>query len=209
MKKVCILARVSTQFQDYERQVTELTTHAKSCNWEVVKVFTNKISGATKNESRPEIQELISYVKTNKVDKVMCLEISRLGRNTLEALKVIELLNEQKIPLYVKNYSLETLDENGNVNPMAQLLITLLLEIGSMERSTTRQRMASGYRNHINKYGSRSVGRKVGYKKSDEEIRTQYVEEIKLLRKNISLRNITKITGTSVNTLRKVKSVAL
>lgn len=205
--KVCILARVSTQSQDYDRQVNELTNHAKTCNWKVVKVFTNKISGATKNEDRTEIQELIRYVQTNKVDKVMCLEISRLGRNTLEALKVIEMLNEQKIPLFVKNYSLETLDDNGKINPMAQLLITLLLEIGCMERTTIRQRMASGYQNHLANGGR--VGRKAGYKKSDEEIRTQYVEETKLLRKGYSLRNISKITGTSVNTLRKVKSVAL
>ena len=207
MKNVCILARVSTLQQDYERQISELTTFANDNNMNVVKVFANKVSGATRNEDRTEIQELITYVQTNKVDKVLCLEISRLGRNTLEALKVIELLNQNKIPLYVKNYSLETLDEHGNVNPMAQLLITLLLEIGNMERTTIRQRMASGYRNHINNGGS--VGRKVGYKKSDEEIKTQYIEEIKLLRKGYSLRNITKITGTSINTLRKVKSIAV
>ncbi|WP_319482899.1 recombinase family protein [uncultured Draconibacterium sp.] len=207
MKNVCILARVSTLQQDYERQISELTQFADANNMNVVKIFANKISGATKNEDRTEIQELISYVKTNKVDKVLCLEISRLGRNTLEALKVIELLNQHKIPLYVKNYSLETIDEHGKVNPMAQLLITLLLEIGNMERTTIRQRMESGYKNHIANGGS--VGRKIGYKKSDEEIKSQYTEEIKLLRKGYSLRNITKITGTSVNTLRKVKSIAV
>ena len=207
MEKVCILARVSTQIQDYDRQVNELTTFANSHQMEVVKVFANKISGITKNEDRTEIQGLISFVKTNKVDKVLCLEISRLGRNTLEALKVIEMLNQHKICLFVKNYNLETLDSNGKINPMAQLLITLLLEIGNMERLTTRQRMESGYKNHIANGGR--VGRKVGYKKSDEEIKKQYVEETKLLRKGYSLRNISKITGTSVNTLRKVKLVAL
>lgn len=203
MKKVCILARVSTMSQDFERQINELTSYAKSNGMEVVKIFANKISGATKNEDRTEIQELISYVKTNKVDKVLCLEISRLGRNTLEALKVIELLNEQKIPLFVKNYSLETLDQDGNINPMAQLLITLLLEISSMERLTTRQRMESGYKNHIANGGS--VGRKVGFRKTSNDMKLQYVEEIKLLRKGYSLRNVQKITNTSVNTLRKLK----
>ncbi len=203
MKNVCILARVSTLQQDYERQISELTQFANDNNMNVVKVFANKVSGATRNEDRTEIQELITYVQTKKVDKVLCLEISRLGRNTLEALKVIELLNQNKIPLYVKNYSLETLDEHGNINPMAQLLITLLLEIGNMERTTIRQRMASGYKNHIANGGR--VGRKIGYQKSDEEMKNQYLEEIKLLRKCISLRNVQKITGTSVNTLRKLK----
>lgn len=48
MLKVCILARVSTQIQDYERQVNELTAYASSHQMEVVKVFANKVSGAKK-----------------------------------------------------------------------------------------------------------------------------------------------------------------
>ena len=47
MEKVAILARVSTQGQDYERQVVELTDYCQRMNWEVVKVFANKVSGAT------------------------------------------------------------------------------------------------------------------------------------------------------------------
>lgn len=42
MEQVAILARVSTQGQDYERQVVELTDYCQRMNWEVVKVFANK-----------------------------------------------------------------------------------------------------------------------------------------------------------------------
>lgn len=202
MQKVCILARVSTQIQDYDRQINELTDYAQLHQMEVVKVFANKVSGAKKNEDRPEIQKLISFVKTEKVDRVLCLEISRLGRNTLEALKVIELLNQHKICLFVKNYNIETLDSQGNINPMAQFLLTILLEVSRMERTTIKQRMESGYINHRANGGR--VGRKEGYRKSTNDMKTQYVEEIKLLRKGYSLRNIQKITNTSVNTLRKL-----
>lgn len=202
MKKAVILARVSTQQQEYERQISELTEFANKMNIQIAKVFSNKISGAKKNEDRPEIQELIAYVKSNQIDKVLVLEISRLGRNTLEALKVIELLNEEKICLYVKNYNIETIDNDGKVNPMAQFLVTILLEVARMERTTIKQRMESGYTNYRNSGGK--VGRKEGYKKSSEQMKAEYVEELKLLRKGISLRNISKITGTSVNTLRKI-----
>lgn len=200
--KVCILARVSTQVQDYDRQINELTVYSKAHQMEVVKVFANKISGNTKNEDRPEIVELIDFVKTEKIDKVLVLEISRLGRNTLEALKVIELLNSHKICLFVKNYNIETLDKEGKINPMAQLLLTMLLEISSMERTTTRQRMESGY-NNFRALGGK-IGRKEGYRKSTNDMKVEYVEEIKLLRKGYSLRNIQKITNTSINTLRKL-----
>lgn len=202
MAKAVILARVSTQKQEYERQINELTSYAKSQNLEILKVFANKISGAKKNEERIEIIELIEFVKLEQIDKVLVLEISRLGRNTLEALKVIELLNENKICLYVKNYGIETIDEKGNINPMAQFLITILLEVSRMERTTIKQRMESGYSNYRAKGGV--VGRKAGYRKADEQMKNQYVEEIKLLRKGYSLRNIQKITGTSINTLRKL-----
>ena len=131
MEKVVILARVSTDKQDYERQVNELTDYCRKMDWEVEKVFTNKVSGAKKNEEREEIQELISYVNSNQIRRVVCLEISRMGRNTLEALKVIQILNEHKVSLYVKNYNLETLDSEGRVNPVASLICTILLEVAS------------------------------------------------------------------------------
>jgi hypothetical protein len=64
--------------------------------------------------------------------------------------------------------------------------------------------MESGY-NHYRSQGG-AVGRKAGYRKSAEQMREQYKEEIKLLRKGYSLRNISAITSTSVNTLRKLKA---
>lgn len=48
------------------------------------------------------------------------------------------------------------------------------------------------------------VGRKTGYRKTVSEMKEQYKEEIKLLKRNYSLRNVSKLTGTSVNTLRKL-----
>jgi len=205
--KGVLLCRVSTVSQDYERQITELSTYAASQRIEIVKIFANKVSGAKKNEDRPEIIDMIQYIKENHIDKVLVLEISRLGRNTLEALKVIELLNENKICLFVKNYGIETLDEKGNINPMAQFLCTILLEVARMERTTIKQRMESGYQNFRNKGGK--VGRKEGYRKTDEKLKQEYVEEMKLLKKGISLRNVSKITGKSVNTLRKVSSICM
>ena len=144
MEKVVILARVSTDKQEYQRQINELTDHCNRVGWGVEAVFSNKVSGAKSIEERKEIMEMIEYVKANQIDKVICLEISRLGRNTLEALKVIETLNEHKVSLYVKNYNLETLTPDGKVNPVASLICTILLEIASMERLTIKERMASG-----------------------------------------------------------------
>lgn len=89
MEKVVILARVSTEGQEYQRQINELTEYCQKMNWSVEKVFANKVSGAVRNEERTEICDLIEFVTHNKIRRVVCLEISRIGRNTLEALKII------------------------------------------------------------------------------------------------------------------------
>ncbi|MCI1786074.1 MAG: recombinase family protein [Bacteroidales bacterium] len=206
MDKVIILARVSTQAQDYQRQVNELKEFCDRVGWEVSRVFANKVSGAKTLEERSEMVEMVEYIKSNDVKRVVCLEISRLGRNTLEALKVINYLNEHGVSLYVKNYNLETLVD-GKVNPVASLICTILLEIASMERQTIKERMSSGRNQYITKCKEQGIkmGRHSSYRKSEEAYKEQYTKEISLLRKGISLRNVSQLTGTSVNTLRKLK----
>ena len=206
--KVVILARVSTNKQDYDRQIVELTDYCNRVGWEVAKVFANKVSGAKTVEERAEIVDMIEYIKANAIQRVVVLEISRLGRNTLEALKVIQTLNENGVSLYIKNYNLETLNPDGKPNPVASLITTILLEIASMERLTIQERMASGRDKYIAKCRKEGVkmGRPSSYRKSDDEYKEQYSKEISLLRKGISLRNIYAITGTSVGTLRKLQA---
>ena len=207
MKRVVIYARVSTVIQDYDRQVDELKDYAKRMNYEVVKVFCEKISGAKKVAERNALSELLNYVRNNKVDKVLIYECSRLSRRIVDFLQVIEELNEQKVSLYIHQNGLETLLEDGSVNPIASLVLGIIAQFNSMERSLIRSRMKSGY-NHFRDNGGK-VGRKTGYRKSQEEMREEYAEEIRLLKKGISLRNISKITHTSVNTLRKIRDLTI
>ena len=169
MERVVILARVSTDKQEYEQQINELSDYCRKMNWSVEKIFANKISGAVRNDEREEIAELINYVKTNDIRRVVCLEISRVGRNTLEALKVIQILNENKVSLFVKNYNLKTLDVDGNVNPITSLICTILLEIASMERLTIKERMASGRKQYIERCRRDGIkmGRPSTYRKTD------------------------------------------
>lgn len=208
MEKVVILARVSTNRQEYQRQVNELTEYCNHIGWSVEASFCNKVSGAKSIEERAEIQDLIAYVKTHEISRVVCLEISRLGRNTFEALRVIQSLNENGVSLFVKNYGIETLTE-GKVNPVASLICTILLEVASMERLTIKERMASGRDQYIARCKEQGIkmGRPASYRKTSETYKNQYAKEAALLRKGISLRNVSALTGTSVNTLRKVKEI--
>ncbi len=205
--KVVIYARVSTVIQDYDRQIDELKDYAKRMNYQVVKVFSEKVSGTKKVAERNALSELLDYVRTNKVDKVLIYECSRLSRRIVDFLQVIEELNELKVSLYIHQNGLETLLQDGSVNPIASLVLGIIAQFNSMERSLIRSRMESGY-NHYRTTGGK-VGRKTGYRKSQDDMREEYAEELRLLKKGISLRNVSKITHTSVNTLRKVRGLTI
>ena len=171
MDKVVIFARVSTDKQEYQRQLVELREYCSKAGWDVVREFANKVSG--------------------------------------EALKVIQTLNENGVSLFVKNYGLETLMPDGTVNPVASLICTILLEVASMERLTIRERMTSGRAQYIKRCREQGIkmGRPSTYRKSEAAYKEQYAKELSLLKKGISFRNVSSLTGTSVNTLRKLKSM--
>ena len=204
MTKVVIYARVSTKTQDYDRQLDELRKYAEQMGYQIVREFSEKISGAKKVEERAALTELLAFTETNKVDKVLIYECSRLSRRAIDFLTVIETLTARKISVYIHQDGLETLLPNGTPNPIAQLVMGILAQFNSMERGLIRSRMESGY-NHFRAQGGK-VGRKVGYRKTEEQMREQYQKEISLLKKGLSLRNIQAITSTSTNTLRKLKN---
>lgn len=201
--KAIIYARVSTAGQDYDRQLVELKQYAARMGYDVVKTFSEKISGAKKVEERQVMTELLNYIEVNKVDKVLIYECSRLSRRAVDFLSIIEIFNEKKISLYIHQNGLETLLPNGEINPIATLVLGILAQFNGMERSLIRSRMESGYNNFRNNGGV--VGRKTGYRKTSEQMKEEYAEEIRLLKKGYSLRNISKITKTSVNTIRRIQ----
>jgi DNA invertase Pin-like site-specific DNA recombinase len=203
--KVIIYSRVSTSIQDYKRQTEELLEYSKNMKYEVLNIFEEKISGAKINEERPELVKMIDYIKTNKINKVLCWEISRLGRNTIEVLKTIELLNENCISLYIKNHNIETLNEKNEINPMSQFLIQILNSVSSLEKEQIRLRIKSGYDN-FRKNGGK-VGRKDGFKKDPQTLLTEHKDIVKLLRQGYSVRKIMKLTDKSSGTVQKIKKL--
>jgi DNA invertase Pin-like site-specific DNA recombinase len=196
---------VSTSIQDNQRQIDELTEYSQKMNFNVVKVFEEKISGGKKNEERPILLEMIQFVKENQIDKVLCWELSRLGRNTIEVLMTIELLNDNCISLFIKNYNIETLNEKCEINPLSQFMIQILTSVSQMERTQIRQRIKSGY-DSFRKNGGK-VGRKNGFTKDKETLLNQHKDVVKYLRQGQSVRNTMKLTGKSSGTVQKIKGI--
>ena len=203
--KVVIYSRVSTITQDYKRQTEELKDYAHKMGFQVVNTFEEKISGGKNNEDRPKLMAMINFIKENKIDKVLCWELSRIGRNTIEVLKTIKLLNDNCISLFIKNYNIETLNDKCEINPLSQFMIQILTSVSEMEKTTIRQRVKSGY-DSFRKAGGK-VGRKEGFRKDNDALLTEHKDVVKLLKQGFSVRKVMKLTDKSSGTIQKVKKI--
>ena len=201
-----IYARVSSvnDRQDTTRQIEDLKRFANSQGIEVVNIFQEHISGAKRNEERQVLTECIQYCIANSVGYLLLSELSRLGRSTLQVLKSLDLLHGAKVSVYIHNIGLYTLQANGDINPIASIIVTILAEMANIERSGIVYRLNSGRANYIAKGGK--LGRKVGSVKTEERMKEEYKEVIALLRKGYSIRNIAKLQNVGISTVQRVKN---
>jgi DNA invertase Pin-like site-specific DNA recombinase len=204
---VVLFSRISTAKQDYVRQTEELKLYASSMRYTIVAVYEEIISGSKNNSERVVFTEMMNFIVQNQVKKVLVWELSRIGRNASQVLLTLDILNQNKISLYIKNYNIETLDQDGNINPMSQFMLQILNTVNEMEKNSIVARLRSGYNRHVFDL-QRPVGRKKGYRKPDQLILDENADVIKLLRKGYSVRVIMKLTGKSSGLIQKVKKLA-
>ena len=205
-KRAVIYARVSSENdrQDTSRQITDLQKFSEAQDMKIVKIYEEHISGAKKNEERQVLTECLDYCTGNKVDYLLLSELSRLGRSTLQVLKSLERLHEAKVSVYIQNLCIYSLQPNGEVNPIASILITVLAEMGNIERANIQYRLNSGRAQYVRNGGK--LGRKTGTIKSEDKKREEYKEVISLLKRGYSIRNTAKLTGSSISTVQRIKN---
>lgn len=205
MKRAVIYARVSSvnDRQNTHRQVEDLTRFANKNEYDLVGIYQEHVSGATKNENRMVLMECLDYCVSHKVDFLLLSELSRLGRSTLQVLKSLEILHEAGVSVYIQNLGIYTLQSDGLVNPIASIMVTVLAEMANIERSNIAYRLNSGRANYIANGGK--LGRKAGSIKSVDKKKEEYKEVISLLKRGYSVRNVAKLSGVSASTVQRVK----
>ncbi|MCS2997236.1 MULTISPECIES: recombinase family protein [Bacteroides] len=205
MKTAVIYARVSStnDRQCTQRQIEDLTRFANINEYTIVNVYEEHISGATRNENRMVLMECLNFCVENKVDCLLLSELSRLGRSTLQVLKSLEMLHEANVSVYIQNLGLYTLQPNGEVNPIASIMVTVLAEMANIERSNIVYRLNSGRESYIANGGK--LGRKEGSIKTMSQKKEEYKEAIALLKRGYSIRNVAKLANVSVSTIQRLK----
>lgn len=205
-KDLVIYARISstTDRQNTERQISDLSLYAKNNNFQIVKTYEERISGARKNDDRIVLMECVNYCINNKIDTLACSELSRIGRSQIDILQIINLLNENKVNLYIQNLGFNTLNPDKSINACASILISVMGQMAAIERSNIQYRLNSGRDNYIKNGGV--LGRPKSSTKSINKKKVEYAEAISLLKKGYSVRNVAKITGRGVATIQRIKT---
>ena len=122
-------ARVSTSAQDPTRQIEALSE--AGCE----RIFTDHgVSG--RKASRPEFDRMLDMLREG--DVLVCVELSRLGRNTRATLALIEDLDARHVSLRILNMGLDT------QTPTGRLLVSILAAVSTLEVELLQERVRSG-----------------------------------------------------------------
>ncbi|MCQ2345643.1 MAG: recombinase family protein [Paludibacteraceae bacterium] len=211
MKKAVIFARVSSEGerQSTTRQVEDLKEYASKNSLDVENIYEEHISGAKKNNERPILNECLSFCVENTIDILLLSELSRLGRCADEVLANVRFAKENHLNIYFQKENIFIYDKDGKENPFLTIMVAVLGTAASLERENIYYRLRSGraqyVRKNIEETGRSGLGRKVGYRKSQEKKMEEYKEDIKLLRQGYPYRKIAKITGHSESSIKRIK----
>ena len=200
-----IYARVSSASdrQSTDRQVADLRGFAEKEGIEVVGEYEEHGSGA--REDRPELLRCVDFLKRGKCSTLLVSEISRLGRTVKGVVNTIDELTKVGVNVYVQDINLWTLLPDGSENPMAKIILTVLALGAELERKSIVGRLNSG-RERAKARGVR-MGRPCGSKMSDSDLLEKYSAVAKKLRKGMPMRDVAKLCGVSMTTVKKVKKV--
>lgn len=177
MERVVIFNRVSmdNNVQNTDRQQRDNIIYCERNDLEVVKEFSETISGLKDLKDRFILNEMLEFVldKNNCIDAVVCTEISRLGRKLSIVLQNVERLADAGISVITTaNNPMRTLNPDKTKNHTAFMLLGVMGSFAAMEREITVQRSKSGILKGIvnNQHFNSGIYIPYGYKKENKRL---------------------------------------
>lgn len=202
----CLFIRVSTQQQDYQRQVSDLTEYCNNKGYRIAKIIATKITGTKTLADRQDLQELLAAANRNEFQKVIVTEISRIGRNARDIRNTIDQLHRKRIAVVFKNLGgLESIDENSNESFVTNIIIAIYSELAQEEKRILSERIRSGLA-ECRRKGIKRIGRPKG---ADDinSVKRKYSKLIADLKKGRSLSEASKLHNLSRNTVIKIRKL--
>lgn len=168
IKKVAIYARVSTEEQASEgysinAQLQTLRQYANLYNWEIVDEYVDEGISGKNITGRPAMQRLVADVEQEKFQAVLVWKISRLSRNMLDTLTLLDKFEDYGVKFI--SYS-ENFDTSS---PIGRLVVQLMASIAEMERNTLSENVKLGMKQRALE-GSWNGGVIFGYDSIEKEL---------------------------------------
>ncbi len=148
MKRAVLYMRVSSVDQHPETQAHDLRAMAAQRGYEVVREYTDKISGT--RAKRPGLDELLHDARRGRFDVVLVWAFDRMARSVKHFLEVLDELNHLNIEFISFR---ENVDTSG---PLGRALIVIIGAIAELERNLIIERVRAGMRR------ARLEGRHIG-----------------------------------------------
>ena len=140
-----IYTRVSTNVQDNKRQIEELEKYAEYKQYNVLKIFEEIITGASKTTERTAFNQLNDYINQNEIKCVLIWELSRLGRKMSDVITTIEDFSNKKVNIYSKKENLNTLNAKGEKDILTNLCSNIRINIIRDMDCSGRRKLCSTY----------------------------------------------------------------
>ena len=169
-------------------------------------VFMDVVSGSVKFFDRKYGSRIKELVEKGEISEIVCEELSRLGRNTGDVISTLEYFEEHKVNVFVRNIGLYS-RPNGEKNPIWKMITSVMSSIYEMELENIKERTRVGQMVYINNGGK--MGRPVGTSTNDNDFlkKEKTKKVMSYLKKEYSIREISKICGVSLGLVMKVKNV--
>ncbi len=148
-KRAAIYCRVSTGDQHLETQLLDLRELAKQRGLEIVREYSDVISGA--KSKRPGLDQLMCDARRHRFDVVLVAAFDRIARSVRHFLEVLDELNHIGIQFISLR---ENIDTGG---PLGRAMLTIIGAIAELERSLIAERVKAGMRRA--KLEGRRIGR--------------------------------------------------
>lgn len=184
--KVAIYARVSTDGQTVDNQLSDLTKHCELKGWTNVTTFIDEgISGA--KTSRPQFDKMIEACKAGQFDVVMVWRFDRASRSTKHLLNLLDDLKRWGVDFVSHREAIDTSTAAG------KLMFTMVSAFAQFERDVISDRTKAGMER------LKREGKKIGRDRQYD--RGQVIE---LKNKGIKTPEIAKRLGISESHCRKL-----
>jgi site-specific DNA recombinase len=203
-----IYTRVSTEDQakqgiSLNAQEEALKNYAYALGYDIFKIYREEGKSGKDIKGRPELQQLLADAEVRKFQAIFIYKLDRLSRSLVDLIATIEKFKDWGVDFVSLQDKIETTSASG------KLMFHIISAFAEFERNVTSERTKFAMDKKA-RDGNVVTRAPMGYKIQNKELipgdHSYVVQEIyqKFLNNEISLTQLSKQYGLSVNGLKKI-----